>query len=79
MSPALSCVLRALGDRGLRRTGEGWQARCPSHDDQRASLSVGEGGDGRALLHCHAGCDLEDVLRALDLERADLTGGFPRV
>jgi hypothetical protein len=36
---------------------------------------VSEGDDGRALLFCHAGCSLPDVLRPLGLEVKDL---FPR-
>ena len=30
-----------------RRAGKGWSARCPAHEDRRASLSIGEGEDGR--------------------------------
>ena len=40
----------------VRKTGGGWQARCPAHEDRQASLSVSTGDDGRVLLHCHAGC-----------------------
>ncbi len=47
-------------------------ARCPSHDDRQASLSVTEGDDRRALLHCHAGCVPEAIVAALDLQLADL-------
>jgi putative DNA primase/helicase len=71
-SSGLALALRALGDRGLRRTGDGWQARCPAHEDRRASLSVGVGADGRALLYCHAGCDTEAVVSALGLTMAGL-------
>ena len=46
-------------------TANGFDGRCPAHDDQHASLSVGLGDDGRLLLHCHAGCSPADVLRAL--------------
>ncbi len=53
-------------------SGKGWQARCPAHEDQRASLSVDEGDDGRALLYCHAGCTLDDILTSLHLETRDL-------
>jgi hypothetical protein len=64
--------LQALDGRGVRRAGKGWQARCAQHDDEHASLSLGEGDDGRALLHCHVGCRVEDVVAALGLTMADL-------
>jgi len=57
---------------GVRPSGEGWSAYCPGHQDNRASLSVAEGNDGRALIFCHAGCDLSDVVSALGLEISDL-------
>ena len=52
--------------------GDGWLARCPAHDDDRASLSIGMGQDDRALLHCHAGCSIDAVLGAAGLTYADL-------
>lgn len=57
---------------GAKKTGKGWSARCPAHDDRRASLSISEGDDGRALLKCHAGCDTSAVLAAVGLKLADL-------
>ena len=58
---------------GVRQTGKGqWEACCPAHDDQHASLSVGQGDDGRVLMHCHAGCARADVLKAMSLTDADL-------
>lgn len=50
-----------------RETGSGWSARCPAHEDRHASLSVGEGDDGRALVRCHAGCDVRDICAALGI------------
>ena len=44
-----------------------WQARCPAHDDQHASLCVGRGKDGRALVFCQAGCSTFDIRGALNL------------
>src|SRR4051794_15315760 len=58
------------GPRGNRQRG--FTARCPAHDDRTPSLTVSEGADGRALLKCQAGCDSESVVRALELEWADL-------
>lgn len=56
----------------VKKSGEGWTARCPAHDDRRNSLSIGTGADGKVLLHCHAGCDLDNILAAAHLEHADL-------
>jgi hypothetical protein len=51
--------------RGVKRSSGGWRARCPAHDDHRASLSVGTGADGGVLLHCHAGCSFGAIRAAL--------------
>ncbi len=57
----------------VRRTGAGtWSARCSAHDDRGPSLAVRELDDGRVLLHCFAGCDVHDVLAAVDLDISDL-------
>ena len=36
------------------------------------SLSIGQGDDGRALVHCHAGCSPEAVVIAVGLTLRDL-------
>lgn len=54
------------------KTKNGWSALCPAHDDRKASLSVSEGEDGRALIKCHAGCDPSDICDAVGLRLADL-------
>ena len=59
---------------GVNRSGAGYMARCPAHDDRRASLSVAEGEDGRVLLFCQAGCQTADVAAALGLSLSDLMG-----
>ncbi len=48
-----------------------WQAFCPAHDDKKQSLSITQ-ADDRILLHCHAGCEPEDILRAAGLRIDDL-------
>lgn len=55
-----------------RKGKGGWTARCPAHDDRNPSLSVSLGDDGRILLHCHAGCSTESVLKELGLSMRDL-------
>jgi hypothetical protein len=44
----LDVVLSRL--KGVRRSGNGWSALCPAHDDKRQSLSVAEGRDGRVRM-----------------------------
>lgn len=48
---SLDDVLDALEERGCRprRSGMGWAACCPVHDDRKPSLSIGEGEGGTPL------------------------------
>lgn len=58
---------------GVRQTGPSrWIARCPAHDDRRASLSVRELDDGRILLHDFAGCDVSAILGQIGVSFSDL-------
>ena len=70
MTDPVQLLLKRL--EGVRRSGEGWTARCPGHEDRHASLSVAVGGDGRALLTCHAGCGTESIVEVVGLTMADL-------
>jgi len=76
---AYDTVLSALSKRDLVKStwGERIAALCPAHDDERASLSLSEGEDGKALLYCHAGCNLQDVTEALGLTISDLFTAGP--
>jgi len=60
--------------KGVQRSGKGWLAFCPAHNDQnKRSLSVGVGDDGRTLLKCHAaGCSAEEITAAVDMTLVDL-------
>lgn len=55
-----------------RRNPRGWLAKCPAHDDRAPSLSISSGADGRVLLKCFAGCELDRVVAALGLQTRDL-------
>ena len=57
---------------GVRRSGSGWIARCPAHDDRHPSLHITADDDRRALLHCHAGCSIDAVTNAIGITSADL-------
>ena len=67
-------VLTALEENGCepKTAGKAWSARCPAHPDQRPSLSIDIGDDGRCLLDCKAGCDTTDVVAEIGLEMGDL-------
>ncbi len=52
---------RALGG---RRVGSTMMARCPAHKDRNPSLSLTD-KNGTPLVHCHAGCENDDVIEAL--------------
>lgn len=62
----------SLDDEGraiVEKLGGHWSARgglclCPAHADRSPSLSV-RVGRKRLLLHCFAGCEAPDILRAL--------------
>jgi len=60
-------IATALGPAKARQTSRGltWRVRCPSHDDQHASLDVTETGDGRVLVHCWSGCSQAELIDAL--------------
>jgi hypothetical protein len=49
-----------------------FRARCASHDGDGATLHVWEGSDGRAMVHCFRGCEVNEVVRALGLRMRDL-------
>ncbi len=61
---------------GVRRAGAGWVALCSGHEDTHRSLSIGY-SEGKILMKCHAGCDTEDVLRAVGLSFKDLMPDAP--
>ncbi|MBZ5677508.1 MAG: hypothetical protein LAP61_24965 [Acidobacteriia bacterium] len=54
----------AKGLQKARKSGGGWVACCPAHDDGNPSLSLRD-ADGKILVHCHAGCDQDAIVGAL--------------
>src|SRR5206468_1587762 len=66
----LSRVLARLQD--VRRSGNGYSARCPAHHDERASLALTDDEQGNVVLYCHAQCDTADVMAAVGLTMAGL-------
>jgi hypothetical protein len=65
---ALKLDARAIAE-GLgnyKRSGDGFMACCPAHEDNNPSLSIKDGSDNRVLVHCFAGCTQERVIDRLD-------------
>jgi hypothetical protein len=61
--PLPADVASRLG--AMRPSGDGYVTRCPAHDDNKPSLSLKVGDDGKVLAKCHAGCDQGSVMDAL--------------
>jgi hypothetical protein len=55
--------------------GTGYSARCPAHDDHKNSLTIALGERENIVMHCHAGCLVEEIVEAIGLRMRHL---FPR-
>jgi len=56
-----------------RQTGpDSWVACCPAHEDKNPSMTVRETPEGMVLVHCFAGCSLEDICGAVGVKVEDL-------
>jgi DNA-binding transcriptional ArsR family regulator len=64
--PVVEMVLARLGK--VRRSGNGFTARCPAHDDQQPSLTVSAHPDGGVQLHCWVGCTWSAIVSAIGLD-----------
>lgn len=69
-TPLLQSILGKL--RNVKQAGDGFSAQCPAHEDNRNSLSVSVGDDGRILLFCHAGCANDAICSAIGIDLKDL-------
>ncbi len=66
-------IFEAVVERfGARRSGAGWMAKCPAHEDGTASLSIAPGRNGGTVINCKANCAPEAVVTAAGLTMADL-------
>lgn len=70
MNSPLDNVINRLEN--VKRRGKEWDARCPAHDDNKNSLGVSVGKEGRILLCCQAGCKTETIVDRLGLKMSDL-------
>ncbi len=51
----------------VKKSGAGFMAQCPAHEDGTASLSVGVGKEHPVVFCCHAGCASDDIVGKLGL------------
>jgi len=67
MSIDAAGIAQKLG--GARRISGGWQARCPAHDDKKASLVIYDRPDGSVYVKCMAHCEQRTVIANLQSMR----------
>ena len=65
----ITSILPRLGN--VKKTNNGWLGLCPGHPDKKQSLSLTE-TNGKILLNCFAGCDIQTIVSALGLSMHDL-------
>lgn len=65
MKSNLKQIIKALR---AKKSGVGWIAHCPAHDDQSPSLSISESESGMILYNCFAGCSYAEVIKALNID-----------
>lgn len=53
------------------RTRDRAMGTCPAHKDDKSSLSLAR-SNGKFLLHCFAGCAVEEILAVVGLKMSDL-------
>jgi len=59
-------IALALGGSGAA-SASGWHDfRCPAHDDKTASCGVKDERDGKIAVKCHAGCERDAILDAIE-------------
>lgn len=62
-------IAKQLGN--AKKVNGQWLASCPvpghgrGNGDKNPSLSITEGPDGKALFHCHGGCDQQTVFQVI--------------
>jgi hypothetical protein len=73
---AVQRVREALEEHGCQPRGshERLRAQCLVHGSRGLTLAISQGRRG-AVLHCHAGCEVDEILAALGLTRSDLFDG----
>jgi 5S rRNA maturation endonuclease (ribonuclease M5) len=66
--------LQEIADKipGSTLRGDNLSGPCPAHDDSNPSFTGAIGDSGAIVLHCFAGCALEDICAALGISQTEL-------
>lgn len=64
-------IIAKLNLQHQQASGE-WIGLCPSHNDTRPSLVVSRGEDAKLLLHCRAGCTVQQITSEIGITMSDL-------
>lgn len=57
----------------VKSTGHGrWRAPCPAHGSKGLTLAIREADNGGVLVHCFAGCTVDEIVGAVGLAVSDL-------
>lgn len=70
MNPNLDNLLSRL-DKVKGRNGN-FIACCPAHGDRNPSMTIKETEDGKILMHCFAGCSVQEIAGAIGFDLTDL-------
>ena len=54
----------------VKKVQDGYMSLCPAHKDVNPSLHISDGGNGKILIHCFAGCSFENIVKALGLDKS---------
>lgn len=57
--------------KNVRQVGDGWEACCPGHEDDRPSLSIHRGERVPFVVKCHAGCTYPQIIMAAGFVTSD--------
>lgn len=58
--------------RTVKKSGHGYIACCPAHEDSSPSLSISQGDEGRVLVNCFSGCTFEAICSSIGIKISEL-------
>jgi hypothetical protein len=57
---------------GVQGSKGRYRSRCPSHGSKSLTLALRESQDGSVLVHCHAGCTVQEIMSSIGLPMSEL-------